>query len=165
MGWGSLSTESANPAPDPASPPPPPRRLAVLGAPHPVTQELFAQIEAILSACEPASESIDVELVTSTAQPQDLDLADALYLRSDAAGALLMTAAFDPPEAPHLAMALLARLDASWRHLPSLSVEMALQHPPYLAATLSRRLGLSFGEKALLQAEAGFLAMAGDAAA
>lgn len=119
-----------------------PRAITIVGVPHPATRLLFDYLQSVALAC-PAERPVELHLITSAGVPLAVDPADIVYLRPDAADALHMTtaAAASPADLP-LAAALVARLDAAWRHLPSWSIDALMTDPAAMPALLADAFGL-----------------------
>lgn len=164
--WRRRAARAAPPAHPPADAPDLPdagpaalRAIAILGVPHPATRLLFDYLAAITHACP-----VELRLITTAGAPIAADRADIVYLRPDAADALHMATAAAAPSADlPLAAALVARLDAAWRHLPSWSIEALMTDPAAVPALLADGLGLTAGEQARVRD--GFIGLGPAAAA
>lgn len=168
--WRRRSARTEPPAPPPAdaadrpdAAPGAPRRITILGVPHPATRLLFDHLVAIALACK-ADRPVELRLITSAAARLDADRADIVYLRPDAADALYVATAstMSPADLP-LAEALVARLDAAWRHLPSWPIEALMTDPAAAPALLADLFGLRLSSDA--PARKGFVRLGPSAAA
>jgi hypothetical protein len=133
------------------------RKAVFFGVPHPIIRDFFEYISAIVAAGGPEHDPIECELVTI--DRGGTVASDAgIYLRASATDALEFAVLGHPSAVPglSLACALVARLESLWGHLPSLSLEVALEEELHTALFLAEHLRITLGQPALAAGRAYF---------
>lgn len=143
------------------------RLVTVIGAPHPATRRLFADMVALVEASEPTGPPVVLQLATSPEAAAALSRDQEIYLRSECASGCRIVAALGAREPAEIGMAtwLVTWLEYNYWQFPAVIVESALRDPPYLLARLGALLDLSFGPAAVARAADLFAARAQDAGA